>query len=256
MDGTQPISRTNRLYADLASLWPVLSPALAYQQDSLIYRRLLYDHAPGRVHALLDLGCGAGYHARFIKDRTWITGVDLSEPMLEEARRFNPRGTYVQGDIRTVRLGQTFDAVLLLDALNYLCTRGDLLRAFVTAFEHLPPKGLLITQADFTAERFPAGQTFLSRHEHNGASVHITEQFSEPGLDGHTYRRTFFYRIEQGGEVRHERDEHLCGLFPESLWCELISEAGFLVRRLARHESGCDAVLFIGLKPAQKASPR
>jgi len=251
MERVQDEGEPARLYGELASWWPLLSPEIAYQEDSLVYRRVLREHAPRHIDSLLDLGCGAGYHARFLKLRASITGVDISPEMLTLARRFNPKGEYHLGDVRTVRLAQRFDAVLMLDALNYLLTADDLGLAFTTAYTHLEPQGILLTQADFTTEDYPAGQTYFSKHESDGTVVRVTESFSHPQPPGTTYTRTFDYRIEQQNQSRHERDVHHCGLFPEQVWHEQLANAGFLVRRLTPHETGKDALLFIGLKPKQ-----
>jgi SAM-dependent methyltransferase len=51
----------------------------------------------------------------------------------------------LQADIRTVDLGQTFDAVLMMFAvLSYQITNNDVLAALRTARRHLRPKGLLV----------------------------------------------------------------------------------------------------------------
>ncbi len=50
-----------------------------------------------------DLGCGPGQVARYLADRGLaVVGVDLSEGMLEQARRLNPELTFKQGDMRAL----------------------------------------------------------------------------------------------------------------------------------------------------------
>ena len=44
--------------------------------------------------------------------------------MLELSRTLNPDCEHLEGDMRTLRLGRTFDAVLIHDAVMYMTDRG------------------------------------------------------------------------------------------------------------------------------------
>jgi len=73
----------------------------------------------GEEAALLDLGCGTGRHSVELARRGFrVTGVDLSQGMLTEARRSAERaGVTVEwrkGDAGTFRPGGLFDAVICL----------------------------------------------------------------------------------------------------------------------------------------------
>jgi Asp-tRNA(Asn)/Glu-tRNA(Gln) amidotransferase A subunit family amidase len=82
--------------------------------------------------------------------------VDLSASMLAHARRLNPEATYIQDDLRTVRLRTSFDAVItphlqtpqvgagVADAIDYMLTEADL--AAAASFLDLPgiPLGLAV----------------------------------------------------------------------------------------------------------------
>lgn len=66
------------------------------------------------------------------------------------------------GDIRTVRLGRTFEAVFVHDAVMYITTEGDLRAALATVAVHLAPGGLVLVALDATTE------TFREVTEHGG----------------------------------------------------------------------------------------
>jgi SAM-dependent methyltransferase len=120
---------------------------------------LIRKHRPDAI-TLLDLGCGTGRHALWFSGMGYeVTGVDLSEEMLTAARAqqisLNPQPStssascssldFVRGDIRTVRLGRTFDVVIsLFHVMSYQTTNDDLRAVFATAREHLNPGGLFI----------------------------------------------------------------------------------------------------------------
>ncbi len=112
----------------------------------LLFRR----HARGRVGSVLDLGCGTGGHALLLAARGYrVEGVDRSQGMLAAARRkakeAGVESRFTRGDIRTVRLGRTFDAVISMFAvLGYQTEDRDILAALATAEAHLRPGGILV----------------------------------------------------------------------------------------------------------------
>ena len=68
---------------------------------------------------MLDLGSGGGNVAPHLKQRFSLTLVDLSPDMLA-CRSGSTRSALTSlGDMRTVRLGRLFDAVLVHDAVDY-----------------------------------------------------------------------------------------------------------------------------------------
>jgi SAM-dependent methyltransferase len=107
----------------------------------------------GKISRILDLGCGTGRHAVEFAARGFdVTGVDLSEAMLNRARK-RPYGgggalNYVQGDARTHRSAQPFDAVLMnFNVLGYMNSNDDLVAALATARANLREGGVFV--ADF-----------------------------------------------------------------------------------------------------------
>jgi trans-aconitate methyltransferase len=76
---------------------------------------LIRQHAKRPATTLLDIGCGGGKNVLNLKREFIVTGVDLSPAMLALAKELNPDCTFVQGDMRTCRLAQAFDVVLMDD---------------------------------------------------------------------------------------------------------------------------------------------
>jgi SAM-dependent methyltransferase len=118
-----------------------------YSGETDYIHNLIRRHAP-HAASILNLGCGSGRHDRLLQEKGYtVTGVDLSEEMLASARKHanSTQLSYVQGDIRQVRLGTRFDVVTsLFHVMSYLTLNEDLAAAMETAREHLKPGGVFI----------------------------------------------------------------------------------------------------------------
>ena len=140
-----------RLYGELASWWPLISPPGEYAAEAEYLAALLSagadggaggDSGAGRPAEVLDLGSGGGCVALHLsRAGLALTLVDRSAPMLAASRELNPGLPHLQGDMRTVRLGRAFDAVLAHDAVDYLTTEADLAALVATAYAHCLPAG-------------------------------------------------------------------------------------------------------------------
>ncbi len=117
-------------------------------------RRLLPDFTGRRV---LDLGCGFGWHCKYAAEHgaAAVVGTDLSEKMLETARRRNadPRITYERTAMEDIAYpAESFDVVLSSLALHYV---EDLPLVFGKVRDCLRHGGVFVFSCEhpvFTAE--------------------------------------------------------------------------------------------------------
>lgn len=123
----------HRFYGDLAVWWSLISPVEEYTEEAA-YAASVFSWASIPVRDVLELGRGGGHNAVHFKAGFVMTLVDLSPDMLAVSRRLNPECEHHQGDMRTVRLGRTFDAVFVHDAVDYMTSEADLRQAIETAF--------------------------------------------------------------------------------------------------------------------------
>lgn len=119
-----------------------------YRGEADYVHALIQSRAPG-ARKILNLGCGSGRHDRHLAELGYdVTGIDLSEEMLACARAAaagTERLRFLQGDVRTLSLGENFDAVIsLFHVMSYQTENEDLAGAFTTAFSHLKPGGLFL----------------------------------------------------------------------------------------------------------------
>ena len=97
--------------------------------------------SPPRVRTHLDIACGTGLAMHFFEQRGYRSiGVDLSIPMLQVAKRREPR--VIAADMRALPLRGTFGCVTCLyDSLNHLPELGE---AFAGVANALADDGLFL----------------------------------------------------------------------------------------------------------------
>ena len=250
---------TLRLYNDLSYLWPIVSPPEEYIVEAaewmaIIRARLdpaLVVGAANRRPTLLELGCGGGHlHSHFTEHFT-TEAVDISPHMLEMSRRLNPDTEHHLGDMRTIRLGRTFDVVVIYDAVNYMLTEDDLIAAIATGKMHLNPGGLLMLAPDWLRESLSGSRVIDWTKEDEERGVTFIEYVASPQADRTTVESVFVFVIEEDGELKVEVDRHTGGLFPMTTWMRLLAAAGLGAEYIQTHdyEGGFGGNLFIGRMP-------
>jgi SAM-dependent methyltransferase len=238
------MENTWRLYTDLAWLWPLWGDADEYAHYCRHVAGLIERHAARPAGTLLDIGCGGGKNVFNLKGTYSVTGVDLSPAMLAQARALNPESTFVHGDMRTFRLGTTFDAVLMDDAISYMTCAADVAAAFRTAAAHLNPGGVLVATPDVTTETFRQNRTIVTPAARTGTrdalDVVFVENVYDPDPADEHYETTILYLIRDHGRLRIETDHWTMGLFSLDTWRRVLRETGFDVHE-GQYNAGDDA---------------
>jgi hypothetical protein len=245
------------LYQELASWWPLISPPAEYSDDAALINAIL-GSAGSPVRTLLDLGSGGGHMAMNLKADRSLTLVDLSAEMLEVSRRLNPDCTHVQGDMRSIRLGRAFDAVLVHDAVDYVTSEGDLRLVIETAFAHCRPGGLAVFAPDHTAETFRAGAGGGGGGDDGtGRQASFRERTSDPDPGDNWILAEYEFTLRLAdGTVRVVTEAHRLGSFRRDSWLRLLADAGFAATTRAGARAGADErgsrVVFVGRRPGDR----
>ncbi len=216
-----------RLYHELAQWWTLISPPGQYADDAAAVAAVL-GSADIAVREVLDLGSGGGHVAAHLKDRLALTLVDRSAEMLAVSRRLNPECAHQQGNMRTIRLGRAFDAVLVHDAVDYITSEAELRQVIDTAFAHCRPGGLAIFSPDHTAETFQAASGGGGSGDAAGRHASFRERTWDPD-PADTWIQADYEFVLRGadGAVQVVRETHRLGAFSRAAWLRLLAEAGF-----------------------------
>ncbi|UCE38062.1 MAG: class I SAM-dependent methyltransferase [Thermoplasmata archaeon] len=215
-----------RLYHDLAWVWPIISPPEDYIEEAELIAKSILKASKIPVKTLLNLGCGGGHEDYTLKKYFTITGVDVSENMLEIARNLNPENTYCQGDWKTVSLNKLFDSVIAT-SLIYVKSEEELRITFLNVIKHLKPGGVFITFAEKLKGSFQQNDTICSTHKKDDVEITFLENYYDPDPSGTILEATFIYLIRRNGKLDVQKDSHLCGIFPLDTWLEILKEVGF-----------------------------
>ena len=234
-----------KLYGELSEWWPIFSSPDDYREEATFFVRALTESGYPPPRSVLELGSGGGNSAFHLKKRFAMTLVDLSPQMLAVSRSLNPECEHIEGDIRSVRLGRTFDAVFVYDAICHMTTEADLRAVLQTAFDHLRAGGVAIFVPDFVRE------TFVENTDHGGndterGSVRFLQWTTDPDPGDTSYFVDFAILIrDPEGQTRLVHDRHVYGLFPRARWRRLLRDVGFELRSV-RLPEGFGRDLFAG----------
>ncbi len=245
------------LYGELTP-WYLLIDSTSDHEDEAAFFRDAFTNAVGaRAHApgvarrtLLDLGSGAGNNAHYLQHDFACTLTDISPQMLEISRKLNPDCEHHLGDMRTLRLGKTFDCVLAHDAIVYMTTEADLRAAIQTAFVHTRPGGAALFTPDCVADTF-VENTELHQGSDGTRDLRCLAWNWDPDPSDTSYRTEYSFLLRENGEVRAVLDTHVSGLFTRATWLRLFAEVGFEEARALRRpiEDGATDEVFLCRRP-------
>ncbi|MBD3258308.1 methyltransferase domain-containing protein [candidate division GN15 bacterium] len=241
----------NRLYKDLAWLWPLVSVPEDYAKEAAFWKNVLRSRLGDGRHHLLELGVGGGNNLSHLTADFDATAVDLSPEMLEHCRKLNPSVDVHVGDMRSVRLDREFDAVIIHDAVSYLASVDDIRATMQTAWVHLRSGGVFVFSPDYVVETFSdncvrhdvttVGNTTLAYYEFDW----------QPDPAAHRVECLITYVIRQGEKLTVEHDRHVVGLFSRQVWLDELAAAGFAADTVDYpvHDDARQGYLFVGVKP-------
>ena len=235
------------LYNDLTDWYRLIDPPDDHADDAAHYAMLFRQAVPA-ARTLLELGAGAGHNGVHLKEQFACTLTDLSPRMLDLSRSLNPECEHALGDMRSLRLGRTFDAILVHDAVVYMCTRGDLAATARTAFAHTRPGGAAIFEPDCVRETFVEGVELEGRDE-GARSARFLMWTWDPDASDDSYVVDFAFLLRDGLQIQALHDRHVEGLFPRAQWIETLSEAGYRVESVPSPLKGHAPECFLCLRP-------
>lgn len=222
------------IYGRYAAWYPLWDPVEAHAEEVEVIWGALSSAISSPAQTLLELGSGAGNNAFYMKQRVRCTLSDIAAPMLALSRAQNPECAHVLGDMRTLRLGQTFDLVLAHDGITYMTTPDELRAAAETVFVHTRPGGAALVTPDVFAEDFEEETGTYARSD-GARALRCLEWAWDPDPSDTSCVVECAFLLREGGRVEHVYDRHVEGLFTRMVWRDTLRAVGFdTVRVVAR----------------------
>ena len=199
------MSRTSRpLYGRFARYYDLIYHALVNYEGDVDFLEEVFRRYTVKPGTILDLGCGTGNHSVPLARRGYrVTGIDRSASMIAQAKKKASRlrnpPRFARADMRTIRLGQRFEAALcLFGAFGYLLTQRDVLQALRSIRSHLEPGGLFVFEFwQGSAARPAPFQTWLDLTREGVEIVRLDESRYDPKTGRLPVEFRFFVRHGQ-----------------------------------------------------------
>ncbi len=199
------MSRTSRpLYGRFARYYDLIYHALVNYEGDVDFLEEVFRRYTVKPGTILDLGCGTGNHSVPLARRGYrVTGIDRSASMIAQAKKKASRlrnpPRFARADMRTIRLGQRFEAALcLFGAFGYLLTQRDVLQALRSIRSHLEPGGLFVFEFwQGSAARPAPFQTWLDLTREGVEIVRLDESRYDPKTGRLPVEFRFFVRRGQ-----------------------------------------------------------
>jgi SAM-dependent methyltransferase len=197
-----------------ATYYDLLYSEKDYSGETEYVHNLIQSQCPG-AQTILNLGCGSGRHDRWLADYGYfVTGIDISEPMIAVAKQATSGKEsleYIHSDVRSVRLGKKYDAVIaLFHVISYQITNEDLLDVFATAHYHLKQNGVFVFDFWYgpgVLSDWPA--TRVKEIEDDSISItRIAKPKMFPNENVVDVKYHIFIREKRGGNVQEIKETH------------------------------------------------
>lgn len=193
------------------------------------WKEIIGHFSTKQENEILDIGCGTGRLTTQLVEFGNVSGLDISQEMLEIAEERNPNINWYCQDMRELDLPHQYDIIsIFCDSLNYVTEPEDVLLVFNYIDKYLKEDGVLI---------FDVHSIQKMNHQFNNQSYFDEEDGltlmwqavsgEEPNSVYH--QMSFFVEREDGLYERFDEEHYQC-TFEIEMYKELLELSGFEVK--------------------------
>jgi len=155
---------TRNLLYDRPELYELIYPETDEATPNFCLRAFA-TYLPALPASLLDIGCGTARDLNVLSRRIpdcW--GVDFQENVIGYAQRLRPHLRLAQADMRTLRLGRSFDAIVCFGStVLYALEQDDLAATLESFVRHAHAGTLLLLDLNNASAFLPGGRASCTR---------------------------------------------------------------------------------------------
>lgn len=234
------------LYGDLAKYYDLIYSFKDYKKEAVRIKALISKYKKSEGKELLDVACGTGHHLEYLKDEFSCMGVDVSNEILEVARKNVEGVVFKQADMTTLNLGKKFGVITcLFSSIGYVKTYKNLRKTIQNFSKHLKEGGVVLIEPWLTKSTYIPDSPHMSIYD--GKDIKIA-RLNVSELRGILSVMDMHYLIAETGKgVRHFVDRHEMGLFGVDVTLRIMKKAG-LRSKFLKHGLMPERGMFVGVK--------
>jgi len=217
-----------------------------YPAESAELDRIIRETNP-TARTLLDVACGTGAH--LVELRRWysVQGVDLSPAMLAVARGRLPGVPLAEADMRTLDLGQSFDAVTcLFSSIGYITDPSDMRSAIAHIAAHVAPGGVLILDGWVRPEHWREGIRPEPDIAQDDEVLVVRLSFSRRA--GNITQLDMHHLVQTSAGIEYFVESHRLALTKTEDYVAAVEVAGLAARVIPDYMPGRDRI--VGTRPS------
>jgi SAM-dependent methyltransferase len=220
------VAKKDRMFTKSQRFYDAIYNGKDYAGEARRLKQFIADHKRSAGHALLDVACGTGGHAPYLRDDFAYEGLDLDPGMLELARARYPDVPFYRGNMVDFDLGRSFDVVTcLFSSIAYTRTVPRLRQAIANMARHLRPGGVLVIGPFIAPGDWIPGQPhaiFVDQPDLKLARMNV----SSVDASGTVAILDFHYLVATPDGVTHFIERHELGLFTGEDYRTAFAQAG------------------------------
>jgi len=225
------IWRRNAVYSDFKTISTYYDALYVndreYTPEATKVKELLTRNGVPLHTDLLVLACGTGGHIPYFKDDYHVSGLDLSEDMLDLARKKFPDVRFHLGNLIDFELETDLDAMICMyGSIGFVRTVDNLRASMKRIAAHLRPGGLALITPWSTVEDFQ-DNIVVNAADRPDLKIARMEQvrLKEPAI----VEVTFHHLIGKNKEVTYHKQSMEIGLFSREEYLSAMADAGLQV---------------------------
>jgi ubiquinone/menaquinone biosynthesis C-methylase UbiE len=124
----------------------------------------------GKPKKVLEIACGTGSVLALLDKRYELSGLDLSQGMIDVAQKKIRKGTFYKRDMTSFSIDEKFDVIFcVFDSINHLVKFSDWEKTFKSVKNHLAPGGVFIfdINTEFKLASLTSGGLFTRKFGNN-----------------------------------------------------------------------------------------
>jgi daunosaminyl-N,N-dimethyltransferase/N-dimethyltransferase len=217
---------SNSMYGDRAELYDLIYDWKDYAAEAEALRELLGEHGIEDGASVLEAACGTGSHLEALSSWYRVSGFDLSEAMLEIARKKVSDVPLFRADMRDFEVEEPVDAVLCLFSSIGYAVGEDRLGAAAACFARaLRPGGVLVVEPWLTPDAYYPGRAHMETYLGEDVKVCRANVSKREGdlsiLDFH------WLVARSGAGVEHFTERHVLQLYTVEQTLAALEASGF-----------------------------